>query len=141
MDRERVSHRVCRWSQAHCSLEAACQGHMEVVKYLLEAGADPNSLADNGRSALWRASFGGHKEVVVELLNAVDPQHRDKVSMESAFDVARNDEIRDIFNGWSMEKTESLKAARKKAVLAKIEERIKTAADREFYARAKIRRK
>lgn len=120
--------------------EAACQGHMEVVKYLLEAGADPNSVADNGRSALWRASFGGHKEVVEELLNAgSDPQHRDRVSMESAFDVARNDEIRDIFNGWSMEKTESLKAARKKAVIAKIEERIKTAADREFYARAKIR--
>ena len=37
------------------------------------------------------------------------------------------------------EKTEALKAARKRAVLAKIEERIKTSADREFYARQKIR--
>ena len=38
-----------------------------------------------------------------------------------------------------LEKTESLKAARKRAVIAKIEERIKTSADREFYARQKIR--
>jgi ankyrin repeat protein len=120
--------------------EASCQGHLHVVKYLLEAGADPNSVADNGRSALWRASFGGHIECVQELLEAgSDPQHRDKVSMESAFDVSRTEEIRAIFNSWSLEKTESLKAARRRAVMAKIEERIKTAADREFFARAKIR--
>ncbi len=120
--------------------EAACQGHLHVVKYLLEQGADPNTIADNGRSALWRASFGGHLDCVVELLNAgSDPQHRDKVSMESAYDVALTDAIKTVFGEWSLEKTESLKAARKRAVIAKIEERIKTAADREFYARAKIR--
>ena len=120
--------------------EAACQGHLHVVKYLLEQGADPNTVADNGRSALWRASFGGHLDCVVELLNAgSDPQYRDKVSMESAYDVALTDEIKGVFAEWSLEKTESLKAARKRAVIAKIEERIKTAADREYYARAKIR--
>ena len=96
--------------------EASCQGHLHVVKYLLEQGADPNTIADNGRSALWRASFGGHLDCVVELLNAgSDPQHRDKVSMESAYDVALTDEIKDVFSKWSLEKTESLKAARKRA--------------------------
>ena len=33
--------------------EAACQGHMHIVTYLLDAGADPNSLNDTGRSPLW----------------------------------------------------------------------------------------
>ena len=120
--------------------EAACQGHDKVVQYLIEQGADPNSLADNGRSPLWRASFGGHYLTARILLEAgSDPIHRDKVSHESAFDVAQNNEIRELFQNWPIEKTEALKAARKRAVIAKIEERIKTAADREYYARQKIR--
>ena len=43
--------------------EAACQGHIEVIQYLLSIGADPNSLNDTGRSPLWRAAFNGHIEV------------------------------------------------------------------------------
>jgi ankyrin repeat protein len=43
--------------------EAACQGHLHVIQHLLEIGADPNSLSDTGRSALWRAAFNGHVEV------------------------------------------------------------------------------
>jgi ankyrin repeat protein len=120
--------------------EAACQGHMHMVEYLIKEGADPNALSDNGRSALWRASFGGHVEVVKALLEAGgDPTYRDKVSMESAYDVTQSDEMKEVFQNWSLERTETLKAARKRAVIAKIEERIRTAADREFYARQKIR--
>jgi ankyrin repeat protein len=33
--------------------EAACQGHIHVVRYLLDSGADPNALSDTGRSPLW----------------------------------------------------------------------------------------
>ena len=43
--------------------EAACQGHIEVIQYLLSIGADPNSLNDTDRSPLWRAAFNGHIEV------------------------------------------------------------------------------
>jgi ankyrin repeat protein len=43
--------------------EAACQGHLHVIQHLLEIGADPNSLSDTGRSALWRAAFNGPVEV------------------------------------------------------------------------------
>ena len=120
--------------------EAACQGHLHVVEYLLKEGADPNALSDTGRSAIWRAAFGGHVAVVKTLLEAgADPTYRDKISMESAYDVGQNDAVKEILSNWPLEKTEALKAARKRAVLAKIEERIKTSADREFYARQKIR--
>lgn len=120
--------------------ESACQGHIHVAEFLLEQGADPNALADNGRSPLWRASFGGHIEMVTLLLEAGgDPASRDKVSMESAYDVSRNDEIRDVFNNWDPNKTENLKKKRKAQIIAKLEERIKTAADREYYAKQKIR--
>jgi hypothetical protein len=43
--------------------EAACQGHVHIVEYLLAEGADPNVRSDTGRSAIWRAAFGGHVEV------------------------------------------------------------------------------
>lgn len=76
--------------------EAASQGNLHVIKFLLESGADPNALSDTNRSPLWRASFNGHIEAVKMLLEAgASPEFRDKVSMESAFDVARSDEIRE----------------------------------------------
>ena len=77
--------------------EASCQGHLHVVNFLLESGADPNSLNDTGRSPLWRAAFNGHSEVVQVLLEAgADPQYRDKVSMESAYDIASSEEVQKI---------------------------------------------
>jgi hypothetical protein len=77
--------------------EAACQGHLHVVQWLLENGADPNAVNDTGRSALWRAAFNNHVEIVnLMLQSGADPQARDKVSMESAFDVSTNEEIRAI---------------------------------------------
>lgn len=77
--------------------EASCQGHILVIQYLLDHGADPNSLSDTGRSSIWRASFNGHIEVVKLLLEAgASPEYRDKVSLESAYDVAQVDEIRNI---------------------------------------------
>ena len=47
--------------------EAACQGHVHIVKFLLDQGADPNSRSDTGRSPLWRASFNGHSEVCIDI--------------------------------------------------------------------------
>ncbi len=77
--------------------EASCQGHLHVVQFLLENGADPNSLNDTGRSPLWRAAFNGHVEVVKALLDAgADPQFRDKMSMESAYDIASNEQVQSI---------------------------------------------
>ena len=120
--------------------EAACQGHLQVLLYLLDSGADPNAVSDTGRSPIWRASFNGHLECVKLLLESGgDPEYRDKVSMESAYDIAQNDDVRSLLNSWDKSKTEALKEKRRREILLKIEERIKTSAEREQFARAKIR--
>ncbi|NBR95459.1 MAG: ankyrin repeat domain-containing protein [Proteobacteria bacterium] len=46
---------------------AAIEGHTEVVKLLLDKGADVNSRLETGETALILAAQGGHKEVM-ELL-------------------------------------------------------------------------
>ena len=120
--------------------EGACQGHAPLCAFLIEQGADPNALSDTGRSPLWRACFSGHLETARLLLECGgSPECRDSVSMESASDVARTDEIRALLSGWDLRRTEQLMQARKRAVLAKLEERIQTSQQREEYARHKIR--
>jgi ankyrin repeat protein len=48
---------------------ASCSGHAEMVKYLLDHGADINSRGRNWRTALMCASLKGHKEVAQLLLD------------------------------------------------------------------------
>ena len=48
--------------------EAAAGGAQESIRYLLEKGADPNSVGHFGRTPLYRAVFGGHLESVIILL-------------------------------------------------------------------------
>jgi len=53
---------------------AAKHGHIEVVKALLAAGADPNQARDDGITPLFAASVKGHVEVVKVLLaGGADP--------------------------------------------------------------------
>jgi ankyrin repeat protein len=49
---------------------ASLMGHTEVVKTLLEAGADVNAKDKSGIAALIRASLGGYTEIVKILLEA-----------------------------------------------------------------------
>ena len=60
------------WREADTYLSpihhAAKQGHLEVVRILLEAGADQNAATANGITALMFAARQGHLEVVRLLL-------------------------------------------------------------------------
>ncbi|CAK9040607.1 unnamed protein product [Durusdinium trenchii] len=49
---------------------AAAQGYLEVVRLLLEAGADKNAANQDGATALIKAAANGHLEVVRVLLEA-----------------------------------------------------------------------
>ena len=51
-------------------MKAAGQGHIEVVRFLVEQGADPNIRNTQGESALMFAAAGGHFEVVIFLLDS-----------------------------------------------------------------------
>nr|WP_297278145.1 ankyrin repeat domain-containing protein [uncultured Brachyspira sp.] len=45
-------------------MEASRNGHLEVVKLLIDKGADVNAKDDYNRTALMLASSNGHLEVV-----------------------------------------------------------------------------
>lgn len=49
-------------------VEAACSGASEVVKTLVQRGADVNQRDSEGRTALTRAREGGHSQIVKMLL-------------------------------------------------------------------------
>ena len=58
---------------------------IEVVSYLLDAGAHIDDRDDRGRSALMIAAEGGHAEIVDLLLGArADPSLKDKTGKRAA---------------------------------------------------------
>lgn len=51
-----------------CLMIASYKGHLDIVSYLLEKGADPNRRANCGATAMHFAVEGGYLKVVQELL-------------------------------------------------------------------------
>jgi len=51
-------------------MDAASQGHLEIVKLLISHGADVNAQSACGNSPLMYACSSGHEDIVKELLNA-----------------------------------------------------------------------
>jgi ankyrin repeat protein len=65
---------------------AALNGHAEIVKLLLEHGADPNVRSSYGWTPLHYAVFGGYLEVVKLLLErGADPNARDRYGATPLF--------------------------------------------------------
>jgi len=126
--------------RGHSALsEAASQGHNHIIAHLLKLGANPNLCNDTSRSPMYRAAFNGHKETIQLLLESgADREIVDKGTGEKPFDVAKDEETREVVESWDYEKTVSLMQAREKEILKQMEERIKTAADRENFARMLI---
>lgn len=88
--------------------EAAAGGSVEAILFLIERGADVNSIGAWGRSPLYRASFAGHLESIETLLQygadpriyAHDGNNPEQVSSVEA--------IVDILKNWDIQITESL---------------------------------
>ncbi|TMW66251.1 hypothetical protein Poli38472_004016 [Pythium oligandrum] len=118
--------------------EAACQGHNELVTFLLEHGADPNKISDDKRSPLYRASYNGHVETVRLLLESgCDPRTASKQS-ETAFDAAKTPEVQQVLQQWDLNKTDKLLEARRKVIELKWQERISNHVERERFALMKL---
>jgi len=49
---------------------AARKGHIKVVQFLTERGADVNACCSDGSSCLWTAAYNGHTDVVHALVSA-----------------------------------------------------------------------
>lgn len=118
--------------------EAACQGNEEIVTKLLELGADPNTQNDTGRTAMYRAAYNGHPETIKILLQyGGDPRLTSQ--LEGPYDVAKDDETRAVLEEWDVQETDKILERRKAEEERRIEERLTTAAERDAYAREKIR--
>jgi len=72
---------------------AATHGRTAIAAILLKAGADPNSTASSGESALWLAAHGGHLETVKLLLASGARVNGSPVLSQTPMD-ALNDRIK-----------------------------------------------
>jgi hypothetical protein len=76
--------------------EAALNGHLPVVKFILETGADIDHAAVNGDTPLHDAAENGHIEVVSFLLQAGANRIVKNMEGNTAYDVANSARIRSL---------------------------------------------
>jgi hypothetical protein len=82
-------------------LSATYNGHTEVVRTLLEKGANPNHSRSNGWTPLHLAAKMGYVEIVKELINAGANVNLPNKDGKTAYDISKNQHIKDILNPYN----------------------------------------
>jgi len=121
--------------------EAACNGHLDVARCLLDwqapLGSDPNTPNSDLRTALHRAAFQGHHQVVQLLLErGADPRLKDKMG-ELPFDLTSHEETRSVLTAWDVARTDKLKEERAAAQDAEDEKNVRNEEERLQLAKRK----
>ena len=75
---------------------AAWQGNIDIVKFLVESGANVNGRGENKSTPLMEAATYGHKDVIIYLLkHGANKAYRD-IYGYTAYDYAQNDQIKNL---------------------------------------------
>ena len=113
--------------------EASAGGALEAISFLLEQGADPNTIGHFGRTPLYRAVFAGHVDAVTLLLKGDywislfviylplgggDPRLK-ATDLNTPSDITSDQTILDIFNNWDVAQTDLILKEREKQVQAR----------------------
>ena len=78
-------------------MEASYEGHLKVIKYLIENGkVNVNSKDDDGWTALMRASWRGYSEILQYLIEIGADINIKNNDGKTALDLADNEEIKEI---------------------------------------------
>lgn len=88
--------------------EASSGGHVEVITFLIERGANPNSKGQFDRTPLYRASYAGHLEACQTLLQyGADPRiyAGDGQTPEH---IASQDAVKELLASWDTQETDKL---------------------------------
>ena len=75
---------------------ASCKGDLEIVKLLVESGADIDAKDNDGWTALMRASWRGYSEIVQYLVEIGADINIKNEDGKTALDLADTEEIKEI---------------------------------------------
>lgn len=93
--------------------EAAVNGQVEAIEYLVTHGADPNARGEYDRTPLWRAAFNSHTEAIRALLErGADPRLRAQGQDPEELCGA---EGKAVIKSWDLSKTDALLAKQQAA--------------------------
>ena len=78
-------------------MEASYEGHLKVIKYLIENGkVNVNSKDDDGWTALMRASWRGYSEIVKYLVEKGADINIKNNDGKTTLDLADSEEIKEV---------------------------------------------
>lgn len=88
--------------------EAGAGGAVDAINWLIDKGANPNSVGQFGRTPLYRAAFAGHLDAIVALLNAGADPRTYAEDHNTPAEASANDTCVDTLTQWDIDKTENL---------------------------------